>query len=84
MTHYDPVDRPSHYASSPTGIECIQAIRAAMTPEEFQGYLRGCCLKYLWRFRGKGGLQDLHKAQWYLNCLTDSIDIPPAPVEIHK
>jgi hypothetical protein len=30
-------------------------------------YHEGNVLKYLSRWRMKGGLQDLYKAQWYLN-----------------
>jgi hypothetical protein len=48
----DPVNAPAHY-QSPNGVECIEAIKAAMTPEEFFGYLRGNCIKYIWRYRKK-------------------------------
>lgn len=61
----DPVNHPAHYTSG--GIECIDAIRASMTPVEFQGFLKGNALKYLWRYRLKGRpAQDLAKAEWYL------------------
>jgi hypothetical protein len=63
----DLVNHPSHYADS--SIECIDAIEAQLTAEEFQGYLRGNCVKYLWRWRNKGGLQDLKKTKWYLDRL---------------
>jgi hypothetical protein len=63
----DLVNHPSHYADG--AIECIDAIEAQLTSEEFQGYLRGNCVKYTWRWRNKGGLQDLKKAQWYLDRL---------------
>ena len=69
----DLVNSPAHYASG--GIECIDAIQASMTPEEFQGYLKGNCQKYLWRYRDKGGVQDLHKANWYLHRLIKHHDI---------
>jgi len=62
---YDSVNHPDHYVSG--GIECIDAMRASMSPIEFEGYLRGCIFKYLWRFRQKGGLVDLQKAKWYLD-----------------
>jgi hypothetical protein len=84
VTQYDPVNRPSHYASSPTGVECIDAIEASMNPEEYKGYLRGCAFKYLWRFRHKGGRQDLAKAQWYLNRLIQALNEPVVPVEVHE
>ena len=61
------VDHPSHYQSST--IECIDAIEAQLTPEEFRGFLKGNVLKYLWREAGKNGTEDLLKAQWYLNRL---------------
>ena len=68
----DPVNHPSHYASG--GIECIDAIQASMTPEEFQGYLKGNIMKYVWRWREKGGRQDLQKANWYLTKLLENTD----------
>ena len=60
------VDHPEHYSGS---IECIDAIKAQMTPEEYRGFLKGNVLKYLWRERQKGGVESLHKAQWYLTKL---------------
>ena len=43
----DPVNQPPHYRQG--GIECIDAIAAALTPEEFAGYCKGNILKYVWR-----------------------------------
>ena len=69
---HDNVNSPAHY--NEFGIECIDAIEAA-TGEGFEHYLQGNILKYLWRYRYKGKpLEDLHKAQWYLNYLIDIID----------
>lgn len=65
----DVVYHPPHYTDG-SGIECIEAIEAQLTTEEYQGYLRGNCVKYLWRWRQKGGVVDLQKAQWYLDRLT--------------
>lgn len=62
----DMVNHPPHYNKG--GIECIDAIRAALTPEEFKGYCKGNALKYIWRMPHKGKEEeDLGKAQWYLN-----------------
>jgi|TARA_R100000426_G_scaffold21865_1_gene18779 hypothetical protein len=63
----DVVNKPKHYNQG--GIECIDAIEAMLTHEEFVGYLRGNSLKYRWRFRYKNGKEDLLKAQWYENKL---------------
>ena len=61
----DMVNNPPHYTQG--GIECIDAIRAALTPDEFRGYCKGAALKYVWREKHKGGDESLAKAVWYLN-----------------
>jgi len=63
----DPVNHPSHYTQGT--VECIDAIESSMTPEEFRGYLKGCQMKYIWRYQHKGGVEDLKKARWYLDRL---------------
>lgn len=70
MTQQDAVVHPPHYCQG--GIECIKAIEASMTPEEFQGYCKGNVMKYIWRFREKNGLEDLKKAQVYLGWMVES------------
>jgi len=59
------VENPPHYNHA--GIECIEAIEAALTPEEFKGYCKGNNIKYTWRENYKGKDEDLAKAAWYLN-----------------
>ena len=54
---------PDHYKQG--SIECIEAIKASMTHEEFIGYLKGNAMKYLWRYRNKNGVEDLKKMNWY-------------------
>ena len=63
----DNINNPSHYADS--AIECIDAMQAMLTPEQFVGYLRGNILKYQWRYEKKNGIEDLKKSQWYLDKL---------------
>ena len=63
----DNVNSPPHYTAG--GIECIDAIKASMSKEEYLGYLKGNCIKYLWRYRHKGGAESLAKADWYLQRL---------------
>jgi hypothetical protein len=68
----DMVNNPPHYNQS--GIECIEAIGAA-TDTYFRYYLQGNIIKYLWRFDYKGKpLEDLKKAQWYLNKLIEVVE----------
>jgi len=67
----DMVNSPPHYNAS--GIECIDAIAAA-TDKGFEYYLQGNILKYLWRYRYKDKpLEDLNKAQWYLDKLIEEV-----------
>lgn len=66
----DMVNSPPHYNQA--GIECIDAIRAA-TSDGYEYYLQGNIIKYLWRYRYKNGVQDLEKAQWYLQKLIEEI-----------
>ena len=60
---YNNINSPSHYNQG--GIECIDAIEAMLSVEEYVGYLRGNSAKYRWRFRYKNGVEDLKKAEWY-------------------
>tara|TARA_Y100000385_G_scaffold261403_1_gene292144 strand:+ start:2001 stop:2360 length:360 start_codon:yes stop_codon:yes gene_type:complete len=65
----DVVNNPPHYNFG--SIECIEAIEESMSSVAFKGYLKGNAMKYLWRYDYKGKqVQDLNKAQWYLNKLT--------------
>lgn len=63
---------PDHYRQG--GIECIDAIEAALTPEEFRGYCKGNIIKYTWRERHKGEAVSLAKAWWYLNRLLAKLE----------
>jgi len=63
----DVVNHPPHYTDG--GIECIEAIEAELTSEEWRGYLKGNIAKYIWREKRKGGTESLKKAQWYLDRL---------------
>ena len=61
------INNPSHYNSG--DVECIDGIEASLSKEEFEGYLHGNIIKYVWRFKYKGGVKDLQKAEWYLKKL---------------
>ena len=68
----DMVGAPKHYNSG--NIECIDAIEESMSSHAFKGYLKGNCMKYLWRYDYKGKqVEDLQKAGWYLNKLTKMV-----------
>ena len=69
MPDVDLVNHPPHYTAG--GIECIDAIQSALTPEEFAGFCKGNAIKYIWRMNHKGGRESLAKARWYVNRLFD-------------
>ena len=71
MEEKDMVNSPIHYNKA--GIETIDALEA-MLVDGFDFYLQGNIVKYLWRFRYKNGVEDLKKAQWYLNKLIEVYD----------
>jgi hypothetical protein len=59
----------AHYMAG--NIETIDYIRDQLTPEQFEGYLRGQIFKYISRYPHKGGVDDLYKAQTYLGWLIE-------------
>jgi hypothetical protein len=60
---------PDHYKSKSK--ETIERLQDNLTAGEFKGYLKGNILKYLDRYEHKNGVEDLKKAQWYLNKLIE-------------
>ena len=68
----DNVNHPNHYSNS--SIECIDAMEAMLTPEQFIGYLRGNIFKYQWRYENKNGIEDLRKSEWYFNKLLEKLN----------
>lgn len=63
----DNVYSPAHYAGN--GMQVIDAIKAFFGEREYVGFLWGSVVKYVLRYRKKGGVEDLEKARWYLNRL---------------
>lgn len=60
------VDHPDHYNSGE--VECIDAIQSCMAGlSGFEGFCIGNAIKYLWRWKQKGGVTDLEKAMWYID-----------------
>lgn len=59
----DNVNHPPHYTAHPSGVECIEITR-------HMNFNLGNVIKYLWREGLKDTytpIEDLEKAQWYLN-----------------
>ena len=68
----DNVNHPAHYNTGK--IEVINYIKDKLNYEEFTGYLTGNIIKYISRYKHKNGLEDLKKAQWYLNYLINYME----------
>lgn len=66
----DPIN-PTHYRQG--GIEAIDGIAAACTGlEGLEAFCTGNAIKYLWRWKRKGGVEDLRKARWYIDRLIEA------------
>ena len=59
VVNSEAVNHPKHYNTHPSGVECIQIT-------EHMSFNLGNVIKYLWRYEGKNGVEDLNKAMWYL------------------
>ena len=68
----DPIHSPSHYDAG-SGIECIDAMRAAFHPSEVAAFCKLNAFKYIWRAGKKGDtVEDLEKAMVYLGWTIDA------------
>ena len=61
----DNVNHPPHYNSSPAHCDCGRRIECIDITRHMHFNL-GNAMKYVWRFRDKGGKEDLMKALWYI------------------
>jgi hypothetical protein len=61
---------PAHYKER-TSIECIDTMRIAFGDMDVAIYCIVNAYKYLWRHKYKNRLEDLKKAEWYLERYTD-------------
>lgn len=63
----DKVNNPAHYTAG--GIETLDYIKAKVS--DYPSYAAGNILKYVSRYEHKNGIEDLKKAQFYLNDLIE-------------
>lgn len=67
------VINPSHYQRD--GMECIDAIKAAVQNlSGAEAFETGSAIKYLWRWKEKGGKDDLNKAIWFIQDMVSDIE----------
>lgn len=68
------VSHPKHYQSE-TGLEVIDVIEAfTFDLNGIEATDTGNIIKYICRWKKKNGLEDLKKAEWYLNHLINHIE----------
>lgn len=79
MTHddevknvHDMINHPVHY--NQFSREVIDTMAGMSTTEEFKGYLKLNAVKYLSRYQGKNGVEDLDKAIWYVTKLKEVLE----------
>lgn len=79
----DMVNHPPHYTRG--GIECIDALEAATTGlTGIEAVCTANAIKYLWRWKFKGGKQDLEKARWYINRMIANLEVADKSKEGEK
>lgn len=63
---------PQHYKNGK--VECIDALESATIGKKgVEAVCTANVIKYLWRYEDKNGLEDIMKAQWYLEKLIEHI-----------
>ena len=71
----DMVNNPPHYQSE-TGLEVIDVIEAfTFDLKGIEATDTGNAIKYICRWKNKNGVQDLKKAQWYINHLIEHVEL---------
>jgi len=74
----DTVNHPAHYTAG--GVECIDALASATVGlEGIEAVCTANAIKYLWRWKRKGGVEDLRKARWYIDRLISLSAVPQLP-----
>lgn len=61
----DHVNHPCHYDTGK--FECIEVMLETQGIEAVKSFCICNAFKYLYRYANKNGLEDIKKAQWYLN-----------------
>lgn len=57
---------PDHYKSQ-TSLECIEAMQLTFGEVGVINFCACNAWKYIWRWKNKNGVEDLHKAEWYIH-----------------
>lgn len=81
---HDMVYRPDHYQSK-SGLETIDVIEAFCDNlTGIEAFCTGNAIKYLCRWNKKNGIEDLRKAEWYLQRLIRHMELVEAKNKYKK
>lgn len=67
---------PDYYKHG--NLQCIEVVGCFANTQDL---CVGSIIQYLWRWRGKNGLEDLQKARWYLDKLIADVEAGNVPVQ---
>lgn len=65
------VEHPEHYSKS--SLECIDVMRLMYGELATVHFCLCNAFKYLWRYKNKNGMEDLEKAEFYLNYMEKNL-----------
>ena len=68
---HDAVSSPAHYEGY--RMQARDALLGMLGPDGALAYWQGCAFKYLWRWRSKGGVIDLRKAQQCIEYMAEIV-----------
>ena len=68
----DNINHPAHYEGN-TSLECIDVMEIAFGADAVGNFCLCNAFKYLWRYKHKGGAEDVQKAEWYLDHYSDIV-----------
>lgn len=75
---FETVNHPNHYQTE-SGLETIDVIEAFCDGlEGIEAFCTGNAIKYLCRWNKKNGIEDLGKAEWYLQRLIRHMELVEA------
>lgn len=67
---------PDYYKGD-GNVTCMDALRSCVhgwKPNPLFAFWFCCAFKYLWRFKGKDGIKDLHKCEHYIDMMIDDME----------
>ena len=67
--------KPSGNYEQSCSLECIQVMELAFGAEAVKHFCMCNAFKYMWRYKNKNGMEDLNKAEWYLDYASDYVGL---------